>query len=99
MYIFVLWIFYGMSAAAVLILRHRLPNAERPYRVWGYPFVPVLFLLVTAFLLINTLIAMPSRALAGIGLMIVGLPVYEYYLRRAGHVVPPFLRDDDRSKQ
>lgn len=99
MYIFVLWIFYGMSAAAVLILRHRLPNAERPYRVWGYPFVPVLFLLVTAFLLINTLIAMPSRALAGIGLMIVGLPVYEYYLRRAGHVVPPFLRDDDRSKE
>ena len=96
MYIFVLWIFYGMSGAAVFILRHRLPNAERPYRVWGYPYVPALFLLVTFYLLVNTLLATPSRALAGIGLIIVGLPVYEYFLRRAGKVVPPFWRRDDK---
>ena len=51
MYIFILWVFFGMSGAAVFILRHRLPNADRPYRVWGYPYVPALFLLVTAYLL------------------------------------------------
>jgi APA family basic amino acid/polyamine antiporter len=95
MYIFILWVFYGMSGAAVFILRRRLPEAERPYRVWGYPFVPALFLLVTAYLLINTLLATPLRALAGIALIIVGLPMYEYFRRRAGDVVPPFWQHDD----
>jgi len=90
MYIFILWIFYGLSGGAVLILRRTMPDAKRPYRVWGYPVVPILFLLVTVFLLVNTLIATPSRALAGIILIIIGLPVYEYFRRRAGDVTPPF---------
>jgi APA family basic amino acid/polyamine antiporter len=93
-YIFVLWVFFGLSGGAVLVLRHRWPDAERPYRVWGYPFVPILFLLVTVYLLINTLLATPSRALAGIGLIIIGLPVYEYFIRRAGTVVPPVWRQN-----
>ena len=95
-YIFVLWVFFGLSGAAVIVLRYRWPDAERPYRVWGYPYVPVLFLLVTVYLLINTLLATPSRALAGIGLIIIGLPVYEYSLRRAGTVIPPIWRQNDK---
>jgi APA family basic amino acid/polyamine antiporter len=87
-YIFVLWIFYGMTGASVFILRRRFPDAERPYRVWGYPVVPVLFLMVTAFLLVNTLIATPGRALAGLGLVLLGLPVYAYYARRLGAEQP-----------
>ena len=83
-YIFVLWVFYGMTGAAVFILRRRCPDAERPYRVWGYPVVPVLFLAVTAFLLINTLVATPGRAVAGLGLIAAGLPVYAYFGRRLG---------------
>ena len=94
-YIFVLWVFFGLSGGAVLVLRYRWPDAERPYRVWGYPYVPVLFLLVTIYLLINTLLATPSRALAGIGLIIIGLPVYEYFIRRAGTVVPPVWRQNE----
>ena len=92
MYIFILWIFFGLSGGAVMILRRTRPDAERPYRVWGYPVVPILFLLVTVFLLLNTLIAMPTRALAGIILIVIGLPVYEYFRRRAGEVPPPFWR-------
>ena len=92
MYIFILWIFFGLSGGAVLVLRRTMPDAERPYRVWGYPVVPILFLLVTVFLLVNTLIATPSRALAGIVLIILGLPVYEYFRRKAGDVAPPFWR-------
>jgi basic amino acid/polyamine antiporter, APA family len=53
--IFGLWIFYGLVTAAVFILRHKLPDTERPYRAWGYPVVPVLFLLATALLLGTTL--------------------------------------------
>jgi len=83
MYIFVLWVFFGMNGAALIILRRRQPEAERPYRVWGYPYVPVLFILVTVYLLANTLLATPYRALSGIGLIVVGLPVYAYFSRRA----------------
>ena len=53
--IFGLWIFYGLVTAAVFILRRKLPEMERPYRTWGYPVVPVLFLLATALLLGTTL--------------------------------------------
>ena len=83
MYIFILWVFYGMNAAALIILRRRLPDANRPYRIWGYPYVPMIFLAVTVYLLINTVWATPYRALSGIGLIIVGLPLYEYFSRRA----------------
>lgn len=83
MYIFVLWVFFGMNGAALIILRRREPDAERPYRVWGYPYVPGLFLLVTIYLLINTVWATPYRALSGIALIIIGLPLYAYFSKRA----------------
>ena len=87
-YIFVLWVFYGMNGVALFILRRRAPDAERPYRIWGYPVVPALFLLVTVYLLINTFMATPIRAIAGIGLIIVGLPLYEYFNRRLSEIEP-----------
>ena len=77
-----------MNGVALFILRRRAPNAERPYRVWGYPVVPALFLLVTVYLLINTFMATPSRAIAGIGLIIAGLPLYEYFTRNASELEP-----------
>ena len=83
-YIFVLWVFYGLACGAVFVLRRTWPDAERPYRAWGYPVVPALFLLVTAALLINTVVATPGRALAGIGLILSGLPVYAIFRRRLG---------------
>jgi len=99
-YIFVLWVFFGMNGAAFFILRRRIPNASRPYRAWGYPYVPALFLVVTVYLLINTLLATPSRALAGIGLIVIGLPIYEYFIRRGGAVEPlnwPLEEDSNSS--
>ena len=80
-YVFVLWIFYAMTGSAVFVLRRRLPDAERPYRTWGYPIVPALFLVVALFLLVNTFIATPGRALSGFLLVIAGLPVYAFYSR------------------
>jgi APA family basic amino acid/polyamine antiporter len=61
--IFGSWIFYGLATASVFIFRRRMPDAERPYRAWGYPIVPILFLLVTAWLLINTLLTTPRQAI------------------------------------
>ena len=87
-YIFVLSVFFAMSTAALFVLRRRLPDARRPYRVWGYPLVPGLFLLVTIYLLINTVLATPLRAFGGIALIVVGLPLYEYFTRY-GRVLEP----------
>ena len=77
------WIFYGLTVSSLFVLRRTMPDAERPYRAWGYPLVPALFLLVTAFLLVNTLVTSPGRALVGLGLIALGLPVYAYFSRRA----------------
>ncbi|HEX8748151.1 MAG TPA: amino acid permease [Pyrinomonadaceae bacterium] len=79
--IFGSWIFYGLTTASVFVLRRRMPDAERPYKAWGYPVVPVLFLLVTAWLLVNTLIATPLQAIIGLILIALGLPVYWYWSR------------------
>jgi APA family basic amino acid/polyamine antiporter len=77
-----------MNGLALFILRRRVPDAERPYRIWGYPVVPALFLLVTVYLLINTFMATPVRAIAGIGLIVIGLPLYEYFNRRLTEIEP-----------
>ncbi|MDX1418529.1 MAG: amino acid permease [Rubricoccaceae bacterium] len=88
--IFITLLFNGLAVASVYRLRRRLPDAARPYRVWGYPVVPALFLLASAYLIVNTLIATPGRALAGLGLVALGLPVYAYYARR----LPPSRPED-----
>ena len=79
--IFGSWIFYGLTTASVFVFRRRMPDVERPYKAWGYPVVPVLFLLVTAGLLLVTLWATPLQAFIGLGLIALGLPVYMYWSR------------------
>jgi APA family basic amino acid/polyamine antiporter len=79
--IFTILIFVGLAAGAVYVFRRRTPDAERAYRVWGYPVVPALFLVVAGWLIVNTLMTTPGRALAGLGLMALGLPFYWYWSR------------------
>lgn len=79
--IFGLWIFYALVTASVFVFRKRRPDAERPYRTWGYPIVPILFLIVATFLLVFTIWTTPRQALTGIGLIALGLPVYWYWSR------------------
>ena len=59
-----------------------MPHAERPYRVWGYPVVPALFVLVTAAILLNTLFTAMTQTLVGLAFMALGLPLYAYWSRR-----------------
>jgi len=88
--VFMLLLFNGLAVASVYVLRRTLPHTVRPYRVWGYPVVPMLFLLATAYLMINTLLATPGRALASVGIVALGLPLYAYYARR----LPPSRPED-----
>ncbi len=79
--IFGLWIFYALVTASVFVFRKRMPDAERPYKTWGYPVVPILFLIVAGMLLVNTVLTTPKQALTGVALIALGLPVYWYWAR------------------
>ncbi|MBA3334795.1 MAG: amino acid permease [Pyrinomonadaceae bacterium] len=79
--IFGSWIFYALVTASVFVFRKKFPDAERPYKAFGYPVVPILFLLVAGWLLVNTLITNPFQSFAGIFLIALGLPVY-YFLTK-----------------
>jgi APA family basic amino acid/polyamine antiporter len=81
--IFASWILYGMTTAAVIVLRRKRPDLVRPYRTIGYPFVPVLFVLVAFALVLSTLFDSPRESLMGIGLILLGLPFYFFWRRRA----------------
>jgi len=85
--IFAVLIFVALATASVFIFRRRMPDAERAYRTIGYPVVPILFLLVATWLIVNTFIATPGRALAGVGLMLAGLPFYWYWQRSGDRVI------------
>lgn len=81
--IFGSWIFYALIGSSIFVFRRKYPDAPRPYRVWGYPVMPILFLLVSGWLLINTIMTAPTQSFIGIGLILLGLPVY-YYLTYKG---------------
>ncbi|MFC6171441.1 APC family permease [Loigolactobacillus jiayinensis] len=84
MLVFVIWGFSCLIFVAVFILRRREPELERPYKVPGYPLIPLLALVGGLFILIETLITQPGLALTGIGLTIIGLPLY--YWHQHSHV-------------
>jgi len=76
MIIFAVFIFYGATTLGVFILRRRMPDAHRPYRVWGYPVVPALYILFCIALFFNTIVTRPREAAIGIVLILAGIPVY-----------------------
>ncbi len=81
--IFASWIIYGMTTAAVIVLRKKRPDLPRPYRTLGYPLVPVLFVAVAIVLVLSTLFDSPRESLMGIGLILLGLPFYFYWRARS----------------
>jgi APA family basic amino acid/polyamine antiporter len=93
MLIFVSWLFYGMSALGIFILRYKMPDAVRPYKVWGYPFVPATFVLFTFFFLVATLVndirmfqsgqSELINSLLGVLLTALGIPLYWYFKRKS----------------
>ncbi|MBV6442838.1 MAG: amino acid permease [Haliscomenobacteraceae bacterium CHB4] len=79
MLIFAAFFFYGATAFGVFIMRRREPDTERPYKVWGYPVVPGLFVLFCAVLIVITCFTHPREAGLGVVLMLTGVPFYFYW--------------------
>ncbi len=80
--IFAFWLFYGLVVASVFVFRIREPNAPRPYRTWGYPIVPALFVLFTIYLIVYTIKDALVPSLLGLTIIAAGLPVYWYFSRK-----------------
>ena len=74
------WIFFGMLAAGLVLLRRRASYAP-PYRVWGYPLLPAIFVVSTTAIVLNQIIAQPTESMTGLAFVLLGLPVYYIWAR------------------
>jgi basic amino acid/polyamine antiporter, APA family len=70
------WLFYGLVTASIFVLRHRQPDLPRPYRTWGYPVVPAVFIVLAVLFLANTFLERRADSLWGLALMGSGIPAY-----------------------
>lgn len=82
MIIFAVFIFYGATSLGVFILRRKMPDAHRPYKVWGYPVVPAVFILFCIGLFCNTIVARPREAAIGSILILSGIPVFLFLQKK-----------------
>ncbi len=85
---FVIVLFHATTGAAVFVLRRTRPDAPRSYRAWGYPLVPVVFILSSLALVVNTLAERPRETLFGVGILALGLPAYAWWRRRSKEAGP-----------
>jgi APA family basic amino acid/polyamine antiporter len=79
--IFAEWFFYALTASTVFVFRRREPNAPRPYSVWGYPFLPLLFIASAAVLLVFSFADQPRNSLTGTAIILMGIPVHYLFQR------------------
>jgi APA family basic amino acid/polyamine antiporter len=82
MIIFAVFIYYGATTLGVFILRKKMPEAPRPYKVWGYPVVPAIVILFCACLVFNTVFSRPREAAIGMILMLTGVPMYYLFKKK-----------------
>lgn len=79
--VFASWIFYAMVTAAVFRLRKKRPDVPRDYKALGYPVLPAIFVVIAILLLINTIITNPKSTAIGLGLILLGVPVFFLFKR------------------
>jgi len=81
--VFTGWLFYALGAASIFIYRRRTLDRELPYRVPGFPWTPLLFIIAAAALVLNTIVTQFDRAAIGLGIVLIGTPAYFIWHRRS----------------
>jgi APA family basic amino acid/polyamine antiporter len=81
--VFAVLIFYVLTVGGIFILRFKQPNAPRPYKVFAYPYLPIAYILLASFICINLLIFKPDYTYPGLGIVLLGVPLY-YVVKRLG---------------
>jgi APA family basic amino acid/polyamine antiporter len=74
--------FWVVTGTSVFILRRKYPELPRPYKTWGYPIVPMVFVVASSCIVINTLVQRPLESMAGVGLTLIGVPAYVYWRKK-----------------
>jgi APA family basic amino acid/polyamine antiporter len=80
--VFTDWIFFGLAALSVFILRKKQPQSLRPYRTLGYPITPLIFITLAALFVLYTLFVKPAESIAGLAFLALGIPVYYFWKRQ-----------------
>ncbi|MDA2925237.1 amino acid permease [Acidobacteria bacterium AH-259-L09] len=80
--IFMAWLFYGLTVVGVFVLRRKSPDRPRPYKMWGYPLTPVLFVLFAFSFVVNTIVTKPGPSIMGLVIVASGIPAYYFWERR-----------------
>ena len=88
LYVFLVWIFYAAQTAGLIVLRYKEPNMPRPYKTWGYPVLPIIFILGALALTVNSLLQRPGRSTMGVVVMLIGLIFYVRWRKRASAQTP-----------
>jgi len=81
LFVFAVWIFFALTAIALLRLRQKEPNLFRPYRAWGYPWTPLIFLVAAVALTVNLWMVRPVRSSLGLAVIVGGIPFFQYWRR------------------
>jgi APA family basic amino acid/polyamine antiporter len=84
--VFTDWIFFGLTAFGIFILRRKRKDHPRPYKTLGYPLVPLIFISITFFFVLNSLLEKPLHAWGGLTLLILALPVFYTFKKRRGRI-------------
>ncbi len=95
--VFAEWLFYMLTATTVFVFRRRDPDAVRPYRVWGYPVLPAVFVLCSAAVLVSSFYGNLKGSLIGSGLILLGLPLYEWIRHRYEPTNGPLSQPQSRA--
>jgi len=82
LFVFAVWIFFALTAIALIRLRVKEPNLSRPYRVWGYPVTPAIFLIAAVALTVNLWTIRPVRSSIGLGVILAGVPFFYAWRKR-----------------
>jgi APA family basic amino acid/polyamine antiporter len=83
------WVFFGLTVAAVIVLRKKMPGLARPYKTWGYPVTPVVFVLAALYVAVASLLSAFWNALAGLGIICLGIPAYLYWKAKLDKATRP----------
>ena len=86
LFVFAAWIFFALTAIALLVLRKKEPSLARPYRAWGYPWTPIIFLVAAGALTVNLWMVRPLRSSVGLAVILAGIP---FFYRWRKHLAAP----------
>lgn len=80
--VFALVIFFALTGLAIIVLRFKRPKLKRPYRAWGYPYLPLLFIIINVAVFFNTVVAQPLKSAIGLIMLLLGLPAFLYWKKK-----------------